>query len=503
VKKQGEKVYLLGVDVGTTHIKAVLFDQQGNPVAQSSRAVVDRSPRPGYSEMDPEEIWLRTREVVRECSSRGPSAKYIRALGLSATKGSLLLLDHRDRPLTPLITWRDGRASRLRPPSEMDLYSRTGVPGWGDTLPKLIWFGRHRPGTLRKAAKVMVSPKDYLLYRLLRKFVVDKSLGQTSMLFSLQSLDWDDQLLELAGIRRDQLPLLVDDASLVGCLSKEIASEFNLEEGTAVVAGGDDGCMSQVGLGAIREGRLGGNIGTGAALRAFTTRYVLDPRGMLDCKCLLPYGFVQTGITADAGRLLQWLRDGFCSPLEAPRFFPGLDGLVDQVAPGCEGLLFLPFFTLAGSTVLKGSPPGGIAFGLNYHHRFPHLVRAFMESLGYIFRNIADRMQSLGLPVREVVLGGGGSRFHSWRRMISHILGVPVLKPSVEEASALGAAIMASLGIGLYSGLEEAVAIMVKERREECCYPDPRLHRIYIRAQARFNRAFKLLEPAFESVRRG
>jgi gluconokinase len=503
MKRAAEQAYLMGVDAGTTHIKAALFDLEGNLIAQSSRPISDYSPAPGYSEMDPEEIWCRTQEAIGQCVSMAPSAREIRAIGFSATKGCLLLLDQKDRPLTPLITWRDERAHKLYQSSGLDLYERTGVPASGDTLPKLMWFARHHPGTLRGAARVLISQKDYLLHRLLGEFVVDKSLGQTSMLFSLETLDWDDELLSLGGIERRQLPLLVNDTEIVGRLSGPMASALGLPEGTAVVAGGDDGCMSQVGLGAVYPGRLGANIGTGAAIRAFTPQYVLDPLRVLDCKCLLPYGFVQTGITADAGRLLQWFRDSFCwsegntSAEMRSGFYHDLADLVEQARPGCEGLLFFPYFTLASSTVLKASGAGGVVFGLNYHHRSSHVLRAIMESIGLVYKNITDRMQSLGLPVKEVVLGGGGSRLPAWRQIISHILGRPVLSPMVEEASALGAAIMASIALGYCEGLPEAVSAMVKERRQECCHPDPSLHDLYLRIQVLFNQVHGSLESSF------
>ncbi|MDH7499354.1 MAG: FGGY family carbohydrate kinase [candidate division NC10 bacterium] len=498
-----EKAYLMGVDAGTTNIKAAVFDLEGNLVAQSSQPIANYSPLPGYSEMDPEEIWSCTQKVIRQCALAAPTGKIL-AVGFSATKGCLLLLDEKDRPLTPLITWRDGRAHELYRSSGLDLYGKTGVPASGDTLPKLMWFVRYRPEILRRVARVLVSQKDYLLHRLLGEFVIDKSLGQTSMLFSLQTLDWDEELLSLGGIRRSQLPTLMDDTEIVGRLSRPMASALALLEGTAVVVGGDDGCMSQVGLGAVFPGRLGANIGTGAAIRAFTRHYVLDPLRMLDCKCLLPYGFVQTGITADAGRLLQWFEEGFCRHREsgesesASTFRQDLADSAGEIPPGCEGLLFFPYFTLASSTVLKGAQAKGVLFGLNYQHRSPHLVRAIMEAIGLVFKNITDRMESLGLPVEEVVLGGGGSRSPVWRQIISHILGRPVLKPGMEGASSLGAAIMASIGAGCHGGLEEAVSAMVKERKEERCDPDPSLHERYLRIQGLFNRIYASLEPSFQ-----
>ena len=497
------RTYLMGVDTGTTNIKAALFDLEGRMVSQSNQPIPNYSPRAGHSEMDPEEIWACTQAVIRQCASSAPSARDIRAIGFSATKGCLLLLDEKDRPLTPLMTWRDERANELYRESGLDLYARTGVPASGDTLPKLMWFAKHRPEVLGKARKVMVSQKDYLLHRLLGSFMIDKSLGQTSMLFSLEKLDWDEELLSLGGIRRSQMATLVDDTEIVGRLSGSVASPLGLAEGTAVVIGGDDGCMSQVGLGAVSPGRIGANIGTGAAMRAFTPRYVLDPTKTLDCKCLLPYGFVQTGITADAGRVLKWWSDGFCQMAgrkggrrDAESNDP-LTEMAEQSPPGCEGLLFLPYFTLASSTVLKGPGASGVIFGLDYPHTPSHVIRAIMEAVGLIYKNVGDRMRSLGIPVEEIVLGGGGSRSPAWRQIIAHILGRPVLKTAVEEASALGAAIMAAIGLDCYKDLSGAVAGMVREKTEDRCEPDPSLHEQYCRIQGLFNHLYSSLESVF------
>jgi|GEM_PF-27408 len=500
--RTGEKIYLMGVDTGTTNIKAALFDLQGNLVSQSNQPIPNYSPQPGYSEMDPEEIWTSTLAVIQRCASLAPSVRDIRAIAFSSTKGCLLLLDEEDRPLTPLITWRDERATELFAESGLDLYARTGVPASGDTLPKLMWVGKYQPETLRKAQKVMVSQKDYLLHRLVGEFVVDKSLAQTSMLFSLEKRDWDEELLLLGGIRRGQLATLRDDTDIVGRLSLSSASALGLSSGTAVVVGGDDGCMSQVGLGAIYPGRIGANIGTGAAIRAFTPKYVLDPTKTLDCKCLLPYGFVQTGITADAGRVLNWWKENFHGGERIKEAAPAsgdykqIDERVGQVPPGCQGLLFLPYFTQASSTVLKGQA-SGVIFGLNYYHSSFHIIRAIMEAVGLIYKNIVDRMCSLGLPVEEIVLGGGGSRSQIWRQIIAHILGRPVLKTEVEEASALGAAIMAAIGLGYYEDLKGAASIMVKEKQEDRCYPDPSLFHFYCQIQELLNHVHVSLNSAF------
>jgi gluconokinase len=498
-----EKTLLMGVDMGTTNIKAALFDLKGHWVAQSVHAISEYSPQIGWSEMDPEEIWSCTKAAIRQCASRAPSLEDIRGIGFSSTKGCLLLLDEENRPLTPLITWRDERAHQLYRESGLDLYARTGVPASGDTLPKLMWFERHHPEVLRKARRALISQKDYLLHRILGRFVIDKSLAQTSMLFSLHSLDWDDQLLSLGGIQRGQLAELKDDTDVVGRLSASMASELGLATGTPVVIGGDDGCMSQVGLGAVFPGRIGANIGTGAALRAFTPQFVIDPTQTLDCKCLLPYGFVQTGITADAGRLLHWFSESFCQKHKgglASRDPAGHDDditrMAEEVPPGCQGLLFLPYFTLASSTVLKGPATSGVVFGLNYHHGPPHFIRAIMESIGFIYGHIAERMESLGLPVQEIVLGGGGSRSPAWRQIIAHILGRPVLKTAVEEASALGAAIMAAIGLGYFKDLEEGVSAMVKEQEGDRFYPDPSTHNRYRQIQTSFHEVHSCLESA-------
>jgi len=499
--RTGEKTYLMGVDTGTTNIKAALFDLEGNLISQSNQPIPNYSPRPGYSEMDPEEIWTATLAVIRECASSVSSVRDICAIAFSSTKGCLLLLDREDRPLTPLITWRDERANELFAESGLDLYARTGVPASGDTLPKLMWFGKYQPETLRKAQKVMVSQKDYLLHRLLGDFVVDKSLGQTSMLFSLERQDWDEELLLLGGIRREHLATLRDDTDVVGRLSASSASALGLSSGTAVVIGGDDGCMSQVGLGAVFPGRIGANIGTGAAIRAFTPQYVLDPDKMLDCKCLLPYGFVQTGITADAGRVLHWWNEWYRTgeggrEAGAGPGYRQMEAKVERIPAGSQGLLFLPYFTQASSTVLKGRA-SGVIFGLNYHHTPYHVTRAAMESVGLVYKNITDRMCSLGLPVEEIVLGGGGSRSQIWRQIIAHILGRPVLKTEVEEASALGAAIMAAIGLGYYEDLKGAASAMVKEKGEDRCHPDPSLFHLYSQIQGLFNHIHSSLDSAF------
>ena len=178
-----------------------------------------------------------------------------------------------------------------------------------------------------------------------------------------------------------------------------------------------------------------------------------------------------------------------------------IEEMVEKIPAGSQGLLFFPYFTHASSTVLKGTSASGVIFGFNYDHTPYHVIRAIMESVGLIYRNITDRMGSLGLPVEEIVLGGGGSRSQTWRQIIAHILGQPVLKTEVEEASALGSAIMAAIGLGYYEDLGRAASAMVKEKREDRCYPDPSLSQLYCRIQGLFNHVHASLDYAFAKRR--
>jgi xylulokinase len=172
-----------------------------------------------------------------------------------------------------------------------------------------------------------------------------------------------------------------------------------------------------------------------------------------------------------------------------------MEAEVERIAAGGEGLLFLPYFTQASSTVLKGPGASGVLFGLNYQHTSFHVLRAIMEAIGLIYKNIADRMVLLGLPVEEISLGGGGSRSQIWRQIIAHILGRPVIKTVVEEASALGAAMMAAVGLGYYGDPQAAAAAMVRE--EHRCHPDPSLFGLYRQIQDVFNQVHASLGPVF------
>jgi len=246
--ENSEKTLLMGVDVGTTNIKAALFDLRGDWVAQSIHGISEHSPQIGWSEMDPEEIWSCTRAAIRQCASKAPRQRISGESVSARPKGASCCWMERTAPGPP-----DHLEGRAGPSALPGIGTRSVRPhrrsGCGDTLPKLMWFQRHRPEVLRQARRALISQKDYLLHRILGRFVLDKSLAQTSMLFSLHSLDWDDQLLSLGGIRRGQLPELKDDTDVVGRLSASMASELGLAPGTPVVIGGDDGCMSQVGLG--------------------------------------------------------------------------------------------------------------------------------------------------------------------------------------------------------------------------------------------------------------
>jgi gluconokinase len=419
---------------------------------------------------------------------------------VSAAMHSLLALDGDGRPLTPLLTWADARASeqaeRLRADERgRALHRRTGTPVHSmSPLAKLIWFREHGPDLHRRARR-WVGIKELALARLAGACAVDHSVASGTGLLELRTLDWDGEALELAGLTRERLGQLVPAGEVVGGLTRSAARELGLEPGTPVVAGAGDGPLANLGLGAVRPGVAACSIGTSGALRVTATEPAVDAQGRVFCYALVPGRWIVGGAINNGGAVLGWAGEALAPDLgeHAER---ALLELAARARAGSDGLLMLPY--LMGERAPHWSSfARGAYVGLTRAHGREHLVRAALEGVCLQLALVLESIEAAGREVHEIRATGGFARSGLWRQMLADALGRDVAFAAAREGSGFGAALLGLEALGIVESIDVAAELV---RIDEVVRPEPDAAAVYAEARPRFAALYDALAPAFREL---
>jgi gluconokinase len=442
---------MLGVDIGTTSTKAVAFDPDGTALAEAEAGYPLLEPEPGHAVQDPDSVLAAVEAAVHEL--RGALGAPIAGISVSGAMHGLLALDDRDRPITPLITWADTRATeqaaRLRA-EHPELQARTGTPLHPmSPLAKLLWFAERDPDAFG-AARRWIGLKDLLLHRWTGEWATDHGTASGTGLLDLARLDWHPQALTTAGIRADQLCAAVP--------ATHMAEHRDLR--VPVVAGGADGPLANLGLGAVAPGLAACSIGTSGALRVTVPEPAVDPR--LFCYALTPGRWIVGGATSSGGVVLDWAARALAPDLDRAALLE----LAAAAPPGCDGLLMIP--SLLGERAPSWDATArGAYVGLTRAHGREHLLRAALEGVCLQLALVLDAMRDARHEVAELRATGGFARSALWRQMLADVLGMEIGFAQGRQASALGAALIGFEALGI-----EAAPTPVEIERTH--RPDPR-----------------------------
>lgn len=498
--------YLIGVDVGTTGVKVIAIDAQGAIVATESEEYPLATPEPLWSEQNPADWWRGTqRALARLTSSRALDPRDIAGIGLTGQMHGAVFLDAEDQVIRPAMLWNDGRtaaqcAEITERVGERRLIEIVGNPALtGFQAPKVLWLREHEPDAYQRLAHLLL-PKDYIRLMLTGEHATDASDAAGTLLLDLAARDWSTTILDILGISRAWLPQVYEGPEVTGRLRDDVALALGLPQGLPVIAGGGDNAAAAVGNGIIREGNITSSIGTSGVLFAHSDTIRLDPEGRLHTFChAVPGAYHLMAVTLAAGGSLRWLRDTLAGPGIHEDGYEELAEEASAVAPGSEGLLFLPY--LMGERTPHLDPFARGAFiGLTARHGRGHLVRAVMEGVTYSLRDGRDIMRDMGLDVGEIRVTGGGARSPLWRQMQADIFGTPITRMRAEEGPAFGAALLASVGTNTYPDIETAVASTVKTAGSLA--PDPLAMPAYERGYAIYRDLYPTLKPIFENLSR-
>jgi len=492
--------FVIGIDSSTTATKAILVDPRGTVLGVGSSSYDYQIPHPLWSEQDPRLWWEATiaavRQVMRE---QGVGAGEVEAVGLTGQMHGSVLLDDEGEVVRPAILWNDQRTAaecdeirRLVGPERLiEVTGNDALTGF--TAPKLLWVRRHEPDNWAKVRHVLL-PKDYVRYRLTDGFAVDVADGSGTILFDLAARSWSPEMLAALHLDPSLLPPTYEGPAVTGTVTESAAEATGLRAGTPVVAGGGDQSANAVGVGAVSPGVVALSLGTSGVVFATTAGPSIEARGRVHAFChAVPGRWHMMGVMLSAAGSLRWLREALAPSLSFDYLVAG----AAKVAPGSDGLLFLPYLT--GERTPHPDPLARGAFvGLTVRHDLRHLTRAVLEGVAFGLRDGLDLMTQAGVPVpSQIRASGGGTRSQLWRQILADVLEAEIATVSTEEGAAFGASLLAAVGAGWFATIEEAAATAVVVNPGA----DPTgLAATYREAHDRFRQLYPALAPTFHQT---
>jgi gluconokinase len=465
----GSNELILAVDIGTSATKAVLCDMDARPTAVFRQSNPILLPQSGWSEQEPQEVFASVSQAIREAAAAVPVGSKLLALSLSSQIYSVLAVDSSGNPLTNSLTWFDTRSAKdagwLRGyPAAKDIHLRTCNPLDAIyPLAKIHWLKRNLglpPGTR------FISIKEYVLWRLIDRYVVDWSTASSSGYFDVKHLDWDRSALTMLGISSQSLSEPVSPRMIFTQWRNGIPESLGIPADLPLVIGGGDGPLASLGVGAHRPKTLAVNVGTSAAARTVMKTPRCDPDGKLWTFVVDEGLWVSGGVVSSGGYLFEWFLNNFFADLDGKldarrrqEAYDAASSLAGSVPPGAEGLNFIPYL---GGEQSPGWDPNtrGVFEGLDFSHGRAHFARAVLEGITFSIYRVADCIRStFDIPFEEVYVTGGLGTSTHWLQMAADIFGAPVVVPQSVEGSARGAAMLALLALGKYSSYEDFPAL--------------------------------------------
>lgn len=497
---KGEKELLLGIDLGTSSVKVLVLDGEGKVIETTQRSYDLIRSRKNRVEQVPQDWWQAVLQAVDELKVQ---KKNIEAIGLSGQLNGLCPVDEKGSPLDNALIWLDQRAER-----EAEMLKREyGAEIWAQcytepaamlSLSKILWIKSERPDLYAKTYKFLF-PKDYITHCLTGDFVTDVTDAGAAAMLNLEKRDWAHDLLgEL--MDRQKLPLLFESKAVVGETEKEVSRILGVKPGTPVVAGAGDMAALALGTGVMEENTACATIGTAGHIASFLPQLPREGEAQLWVMChAIPEAYFWHGLVMTGGYCLSWFKDNFATGEKGQG--DGYKLLLDRassVPPGSAGLIFLPFLSGAATPFMDFSARGAF-IGADSAHTRAHFTRAVLEGVAYNFRDSLEIIEKKkGFQDKELMVGEGGSQHYLWPKIMADVLGRQVTVLEELNSSALGAAILAGVGGGVWSSFTEAKSKAIRIRGRNSY--NEKNHGCYNRYYQTYTRSYEQLQEIFHEL---
>lgn len=489
-----EKNYI-GVDLGTSAVKLLLMGRDGSVKNVVSEEYPISFPKPGWSEQNPEDWWEAVRRGMHALLAPF-DATQVAGISFGGQMHGLVILDDVDRVIRPAILWNDGRTAKQTDylnqviGKERLSENTANIAFAGFTAPKILWLQEEEPEHFARIAKIML-PKDYLAYRMTGTFCTDVSDASGTLLFDVRRKCWSEDMLDICGIRREQLPRVYESSQAVGTLKEEAARELGLPAGTVVAAGAGDNAAAAVGTGTVGDGRCNISLGTSGTIFISSGDFRVDGHNALHAFAHGDGHYHLMGCMLSAASCNKWWMDGILGTKD----YEGEQGEITGL--GENRVFFLPY--LMGERSPHNDPNARGAFiGMSMDTTRAQMTQAVLEGVAFAIRDSFEVAVSLGIPMESSRICGGGAKSPLWRTIIANVLNMKLDVLESEEGPGLGGAMLAAVACGEYESVEEAAGRIVKVK--ETVNPTPELAEKYEKQYQKFKKLYPVLREIFPEL---
>ncbi|MDR0287689.1 MAG: xylulokinase [Clostridiales bacterium] len=504
-------MYLLGCDIGTSGTKTVLFDEAGNSLAAAVSEYPMYQPQNGWAEQDPEDWWKAVCETIKAVIAKsGIGPENIKGIGLSGQMHGAVLLDRENKVLRKAIIWCDQRSSyECEEITELigreKIIQITANPVLtGFTAAKVRWVRNNEPQIYEKIAKILL-PKDYIRFRLTGIFATEVSDASGMQYMNIPNRCWSDEILDKIDVSKNWLADLYESYEISSEVNGAGAMETGLKAGTPVCGGAGDQAAGAIGNGIVKPGIISSTIGTSGVVFAHSNTVKIDSLGRVHTFChAVPGAWHMMGVTQGAGLSLKWFRDNFCRDEKDVAQYLDTDPYVimdreaDKIPAGCDNLIYLPY--LMGERTPHLDPDcRGVFFGLSAMHTKIHMQRSVMEGVCYSLLDCFNILKEMGIKPMETRASGGGGRSFLWRQMQADMFDTDIVTINSSEGGALGVALLAGVGTGIYKNIQEACETVIKTVGRT--KPNPENRGAYLKNYEIYKELYPALKNSFKKLK--
>lgn len=483
----------IGIDLGTSSVKLLLSDEQGNIIKTATREYPLIFPREGWSEQNPADWWEGTKSALDEiCQSIDKSL--IKGIGVAGQMHGLVILDENDEVIRPAILWNDGRTEKeveylnnITGKEKLSEYT-ANIAFAGFTAPKILWIKNNEPENFAKIRKIML-PKDYINYLLTGVHACDYSDASGMLLLDVKNKCWSEKMLGICGISKAQLPALFESYEVIG----EVKEEFGFK-GAKVVAGAGDNAAAAVGTGTVGNGKCNISLGTSGTVFISSDSFGVDSFNALHSFCHADGNFHLMGCMLSAASCNKWFSEEILKETD----FSELQKDISDEMLGCNTVYFLPYL-MGERSPINDTDARGVFLGMTLDTKREDMVLAVLEGVSFAVRDSFEVAKKLGLDIKESCLVGGGAKSPLWRKILSNVLGIRLNILKTEQGPGMGGVILAMVGTGEYASVKEASEKITEFA--ECVTPDEKLTALYEEKYNKYREIYPALKGVFKNIR--
>ena len=487
----------IGIDLGTSAVKLLLMDDSGRIQKVVSRAYPLHFPHPGWSEQDPADWVQQTLDGIRELTADCDKSR-IAGIGAGGQMHGLVVLDEHDQVIRPAILWNDGRTARetdylntVIGRDKLSAYT-ANIAFAGFTAPKILWIRNHEPENFARIRKIML-PKDYINYVLSGVHCTDCSDASGTLLFDVKHKCWSKEMLEICGVREEQMPRIFESYEKVGTLRPEIAKALGLPENVVVAAGAGDNAAAAVGTGTVGEGGCNISLGTSGTIFISSRRFGVDENNALHSFAHADGNYHLMGCMLSAASCNKWWMDDIIGTKD----YAAQQREIPDDNLGRNHVFFLPYL-MGERSPINDTDARGTFIGLTMDNTRSDMTQAVLEGVAFGIRDSLEVARSLGIDLKKSRICGGGAKSPLWRKIIANVCNLEIEIIGAEEGPGYGGAMLAMVACGAYDSVEEIAAKFVKV--VDRVLPDPEIAARYEGRYQQFRRIYPALKTVFPQL---